>query len=135
MWGGRFTSKLLPELERFSSSLGVDFELYPFDIAGSVAHARGLQAAGIINRSQLTKIERGLKRVKRELDAGTFVFVDTDEDIHTAIERRLTEITPAGATLHAGRSRNDQVATDLRLYCMAAAATAVGGVAEVVAEL
>ena len=113
----------------------MDFELYPFDIAGSVAHARGLQAAGIINRSQLTKIERGLRRVKRELDAGTFVFVDTDEDIHTAIERRLTEITPAGASLHAGRSRNDQVATDLRLYCMAAAATAVGGVAEVVAEL
>ncbi len=100
-----------------------------------MAHARGLLAAGIINRSQLTAIERGLRRVKRELDSGAFEFADTDEDIHTAIERRLTEITPAGARLHAGRSRNDQVATDLRLYCRAAAAAAVGGVAAAVEAL
>jgi argininosuccinate lyase len=68
--------------------------------------------------------------VKRELDEGLFKFRDTDEDIHTAIERRLTEITPAGASLHAGRSRNDQVALDLRLYCRAAAAGAVTAVAD-----
>jgi argininosuccinate lyase len=132
MWGGRFSGKMLPELERFSSSLEVDFELYPFDIAGSIAHARGLAAAGILKRSQLTAIERGLRRVKRELDGGTFTFADGDEDIHTAVERRLTEITPAGRALHAGRSRNDQVATDLRLYCRLACAAAVEGIATTV---
>jgi argininosuccinate lyase len=73
--------------------------------------------------------------VKRELDDGVFEFRETDEDIHTAIERRLTEITPAGASLHAGRSRNDQVALDLRLYCRAAAAGAVNAVADVVNAL
>ncbi len=105
MWGGRFRKGLHPELERFSSSLETDFELYPFDIAGSIAHARGLAAAGLLSPSRLTSIERGLRRVKRELDEGEFKFRDSDEDIHTAIERRLTEITPAGAALHAGRSR------------------------------
>jgi argininosuccinate lyase len=70
-----------------------------------------------------------LRRVKRELDSNAFVFLETDEDIHTAVERRLTEITPAGTALHAGRSRNDQVALDLRLYCRAAASQLVGEVA------
>ena len=126
---------MLPDLERFTSSLGVDFELYPFDIAGSVAHARGLGAAGIIKPSQLRAIERGLRQVKRELDDGSFEFLDSDEDIHTAIERRLTEITPAGAALHAGRSRNDQVALDLRLYCRSASAAAVSAIGNVVDRL
>jgi len=126
---------MLPELERFTSSLAVDFELYPFDVAGSVGHARGLAAAGIIKPSQLRAIERGLRRVKRELDDGSFEFFDSDEDIHTAIERRLTEITPAGAALHAGRSRNDQVALDLRLYCRSASSAAVSAIAEVVEQL
>src|SRR5579864_5440540 len=123
---------MLPELERFSSSLEMDFELYPFDIAGSIAHARGLAAAGLLSRSRLTAIERGLRRVKRELDSDEFEFKDADEDIHTAIERRLTEITPAGAALHAGRSRNDQVALDLRLYCRDAAIEAIASVAGLV---
>jgi argininosuccinate lyase len=126
---------LLPELERFSSSLDADFELYPFDIAGSVAHARGLAAAGLISRARLTAIERGLRRVKRELDDSSVAFTTTDEDIHTFVERRLTEITPAGASLHAGRSRNDQVALDLRLYCRAAASELVAEVAGAVAAL
>ena len=136
MWGGRFRKGLHPELERFSSSLETDFELYPFDIAGSIAHARGLGAAGLLSPSRLLAIERGLRRVKRELDEGTFKFRETDEDIHTAIERRLTEITPAGASLHAGRSRNDQVALDLRLFCRFAAShlvQSVAGVADVLA--
>ena len=123
---------MLPELERFSSSLETDFELYPYDIAGSIAHARGLAAAGIISRARLTAIERGLRRVRRELDEGEFKFRELDEDIHTAVERRLTEITPAGAALHAGRSRNDQVAVDLRLYCRAAAAGIVGALTDLV---
>ena len=85
MWGGRFSRRMLPELERFSASLEVDFELYPFDIAGSVAHARGLAAAGIITPAQLKAIERGLRRVKRELDEGTFEFAGTDEDNRTEL--------------------------------------------------
>jgi argininosuccinate lyase len=135
LWGGRFRKPLHPELERFSSSLETDFELYPFDVAGSIAHARGLLAAGLLSRARLTLIERGLRRVKRELDDGKFKFRETDEDIHTAIERRLTEITPAGASLHAGRSRNDQVALDLRLFCRFAASHLVQAVAGVVDEL
>lgn len=126
---------MLPELERFSSSLAIDYELYPYDIAGSIAHARGLAAAGVISKSRLTAIERGLRRIKRELDEGEFKFRPSDEDIHTAVERRLTEITPAGAALHAGRSRNDQVALDLRLYCRDAAVEAIASVAQLIAAL
>jgi argininosuccinate lyase len=135
LWGGRFERGLLPELERFSSSLAVDFELYPFDVAGSIAHARGLKAAGILTASQLAAIERGLKRVKRELDDGSFRFAASDEDIHSAIERRLTEITPHGARLHAGRSRNDQVALDLRLYVRDASDEAVRSLADLIYAL
>jgi argininosuccinate lyase len=135
LWGARFKRGLLPELEQFSSSLEIDFELYPFDIAGSIAHARGLAAAGLLSRSKLTAIERGLKKIKQELDEGAFDFVPSDEDIHTAIERRLTEITPAGAALHAGRSRNDQVALDLRLYCKAASLEALTALAYVIEAL
>src|SRR5712692_7253448 len=126
---------MLPELERFSSSIAIDYELYPYDIAGSIAHARGLLAARLLSRSQLTAIERGLRRIKRELDGGEFKFAASDEDIHTAIERRLTEITPAGAALHAGRSRNDQVALDLRLYCRDAAVEATASLARLIDAL
>jgi len=123
---------MLPELERFSSSLEVDYELYPYDIQGSIAHARGLRAARLITVAQLTAIERGLRRIRRELDEGEFKFQPTDEDIHTAIERRLTEITPAGAVLHTGRSRNDQVALDLRLYCREASREAIARIGDLV---
>jgi argininosuccinate lyase len=126
---------MLPELERFSSSLEVDYELYPYDIAGSIAHARGLRAAGLISSAQLTAIERGLRRVRRELDEGGFKFQPSDEDIHTAIERRLTAITPAGAVLHTGRSRNDQVTLDLRLYCRDAAREAIARIGDLVDAL
>jgi argininosuccinate lyase len=135
LWGTRFERGLLPELEQFSSSLETDFELYAYDIAGSIAHARGLAAAGLLSKSKLTAIERGLKRIRQELDEGSFEFAPSDEDIHTAIERRLTEITPAGASLHAGRSRNDQVALDLRLYCRSAALEAVTALAHVIDAL
>ncbi len=124
-----------PVLERFSSSIETDFELYRYDIAGSIAHARGLAAAGLLSAPKLAAIERGLHRIKKELDSGKFEFQPTDEDIHTAVERRLTELTPAGAALHAGRSRNDQVALDLRLYCRAVAAEAMGLIASVVNSL
>jgi len=88
-----------------------------------------------LSKAKLTAIERGLRRVKRELDEGEFKFRDSDEDIHTAVERRLTELTSAGASLHAGRSRNDQVALDLRLYCRHAASLLVSSVADVVDSL
>ena len=126
---------MLPELERFSSSVEIDYELYPYDIAGSIAHARGLAAAKLITATQLSAIERGLRRVSRELDNGDFKFKPTDEDIHTAVERRLTEITPAGAALHAGRSRNDQVVLDLRLFCRAAGAEATVGLVHLIEAL
>jgi argininosuccinate lyase len=113
----------------------VDFELYAYDIAGSLAHARSLAAAGLLPPTRLKAIERGLRRIRKELDAGELKFRHTDEDIHTAVERRLTEITPAGASLHAGRSRNDQVALDLRLYCRAAAGEATDRIAHLVSAL
>src|SRR5437899_147718 len=135
LWGGRFKRPLLPELERFSSSLAIDYELYPYDIAGSLAHARGLAAAGILSTRQLAAIGRGLRQIKGELDSDKFDFKLEDEDIHTAIERRLTEITPAGAALHAGRSRNDQVALDLRLYSREAAVEAVSSLVTLIVAL
>ena len=136
LWEGRFKKGLLPELEAFQASLELDYELYPYDIAGSIAHARGLLAAGLLSRGQLRAIEKGLAQVKRELDSGRFQFKPSDEDIHTAIERRLTELAPdAGARLHAGRSRNDQVALDLRLYCRSAAAAVVAEIGKLVDAL
>ena len=135
MWGGRFERGLLPELERFASSLAVDQGLYHFDIQGSVAYARALQESGIISAAELADIERGLAQIRKELDNASFEFADTDEDIHTAIERRLTELTPAGAAIHAGRSRNEQIALDLRLYCRESAQVAIAVLATVVDEL
>ena len=126
---------MLPQLERFSSSLEVDFELYPYDIEGSVAHARGLASARLISKAQLAAIERGLRRIRKELDDGELKLQASDEDIHTVIERRLTELTPAGAALHAGRSRNDQVALDLRLYARDMARLAMRFLADLIEAL
>jgi argininosuccinate lyase len=137
MWGGRFKAGLLPELEQFSSSLELDLELFTYDIAGSIAHARALRAAGLLTAGQLRELEDGLKTVGWELASGKFTFLDSDEDVHTAVERRLTEVVPnVAGRLHTGRSRNDQVALDLRLYCRSAAsalATALAGVVSALA--
>jgi argininosuccinate lyase len=94
-----------------------------------------LAAAGLLKPTQLKAIERGLRRVRRELDAGELAFRESDEDIHTVVERRLTEITPAGAALPTGRSRNDQVALDLRLYSRDAASELITTLAELVDAL
>lgn len=100
-----------------NTSLGYDKRLYPEDIEGSIAHAEMLAARHIITVADLEEIKGGLAAVKKELDAGVFVFNDDDEDIHMAIERRLTELVgDAGAKLHTARSRNDQVATDVTLF-------------------
>ena len=136
LYSGRFEEGLLPELERFASSLEIDLELAPFDVLGSLAHARGLRAAGLLTEGQLHAIAAGLEQVSEELDSGRFAFAETDEDIHTAVERRLTELAPdAGPRLHAGRSRNDQVSLDLRLYCRAVCAHLVGALTELVEVL
>jgi len=131
LYSGRFAEGLLPELEQFSSSLAVDVRLAPFDVAGSIAHARGLHSCRLLTATQLAGIEAGLNRIAQEIASGSFDFKESDEDIHTAVERRLTELFPEGGTrLHAGRSRNDQVALDLRLWCRDACSRLALAVAE-----
>jgi argininosuccinate lyase len=114
---GRFEDPQDALFKAINTSLGYDQRLYPEDIEGSIAHAEMLAAKHIISEADLTEIKNGLASVKKELDAGVFPFNDDDEDIHMAIERRLTELVgDAGAKLHTARSRNDQVATDVTLF-------------------
>ena len=117
LWHGRFASGPADELLAYTVSLPFDRVLYRHDITGSRAHVRGLARAGILTDDERDRVLGALDAVLAELDAGTFVFAPSDEDIHTAVERRVTELAgPAGAKLHTGRSRNDQIATDLRLF-------------------
>jgi argininosuccinate lyase len=114
---GRFKAPRLPEVEAFTASLPFDRRLFRHDIQGSIAHARMLAKVGLITAAEAREIEAGLKDIAREITGGRFRFDVSDEDIHLAIERRLTEkIGPAGGKLHTARSRNDQIALDLRLY-------------------
>jgi len=116
-WDGRFREKTNKLVEAFTVSVAVDRRLYAHDIQGSIAHCKTLQKAGVLTAGETRTIVRGLESVKTELDRGRFRFSPADEDIHMAIERRLTElIGPLGGKLHTGRSRNDQVALDVRLY-------------------
>ena len=116
-WGGRFRHKTNRLVEAFTVSVAVDRRLYAHDIQGSIAHCKTLGKARVLTASETRTIVRGLESVKTELDRGRFRFTPQDEDIHMAIERRLTElIGPLGGKLHTGRSRNDQVALDVRLY-------------------
>ncbi len=116
-WGGRFEKSPGRFLMEFGASLPVDQRLWAEDIRGSVAHARMLANQGIISEADADAIEQGLSEIYREIRDGSFVFDVADEDVHMAIERALTErVGPAGARLHTARSRNDQVATDTRLY-------------------
>lgn len=117
MWKGRFEQETAPALQRFSESVSFDWRLYRFDILGSIAHAKALEKAGILTADELTQIENGLCQIEVEISEGTFPFRVELEDVHMNIEAALTErIGPAGAKLHTARSRNDQVALDLRLY-------------------
>ena len=114
---GRFAGERAPAFVALNSSLALDWRLWPEDIEGSVAHARALAGAGMLSAAELKAMEDGLADVGREIEAGAFVPADADEDVHMAVERRLTElIGDAGAKLHTGRSRNDQVVTDVRLH-------------------
>ena len=116
-WSDRFERTLHPAIARFNASIGFDIELIEFDISGSVAHAKMLARAGIISETEGQQLVTGLEQIRREYREGKFTPGIDDEDVHFAVERRLTEIVgDAGKKLHTARSRNDQVGTDIRLY-------------------
>ena len=119
LWGGRFEGTPDDLMERFNASIGFDWRLWAADIEGSMAYARALQRAGLLTTDERDQLIQGLQAVAREFAAGEFQIRPSDEDIHTAVERRLGELVgEVSGKLHTGRSRNDQVATDLRLYMM-----------------
>ena len=114
---GRFAAERAPAFVKLNSSLSLDWRLWPEDIEGSRAHAAALAAAGVLTAAERRAIDEGLAAVAAEIETGAFVPDDDDEDVHMAIERRLTGLAgEAGAKLHTGRSRNDQVVTDVRLH-------------------
>jgi len=116
-WGGRFSEPTDAFVERFTASVNFDKRLYAADIRGSLAHATMLAKAGILTATELQQITDGLNTIKAEIESGTFEWSVKLEDVHMNIESRLTaRIGQAGKKLHTGRSRNDQVATDIRLY-------------------
>jgi len=117
LWHGRFEGGPAAELMAYTESLSFDRRLWPDDITGSRAHVRGLARVGLLTEAERDAVLAALDVVATELGDGSFVFAPSDEDIHTAVERRVTELAgPAGAKLHTGRSRNDQSATDVRLW-------------------
>jgi argininosuccinate lyase len=117
MWGGRFKGRLDPRIDALNRSFAFDRRLYDEDITASVAWARALRHAGVLDGQELQAVVKGLERVRQEFAQGRFRERPFDEDIHTAVERRLVELVgSAGEKLHTGRSRNDQVATDLCLW-------------------
>ena len=118
LWHGRFADGPADELLSYTASLPFDRTLWREDIDGSRAHVRGLRHVGLLTEEEERRILAALDGVEDEMRDGSFVFAVSDEDIHTAVERRVTEICgPVGAKLHTGRSRNDQSVTDLRLWC------------------
>jgi argininosuccinate lyase len=121
LWSGRFDGKLDAAAWQLNASLPVDQRLAEEDVRGSLAWAKALEGAGVLTPQECVLICRGLERIRDEFSQASFVFHEGDEDIHTAVERRLGEIIgEAAGKLHSGRSRNDQVATDFRLWVMGA---------------
>jgi argininosuccinate lyase len=119
LWGGRFAGETDALMRRFNDSFGFDRRLYAADVAGSIAYAGALARAGLITEEERAALVEGLETVRGEFEEGTFEAAPGDEDIHTAVERRLGELVgEVAGKLHTGRSRNDQVATDLRLYLL-----------------
>jgi len=120
LWEGRFAAATAPIVEQFTASIALDKRLAPYDVAGSLAQCHMLVACGINPAVDGKRMCKGLAEIEREITDGTFRYDTSDEDIHMAIERRLTEkIGPAGGRLHTARSRNDQIALDLRLFVRA----------------
>jgi argininosuccinate lyase len=120
LWGGRFTSGPSPELVRLSRSTQFDWQLAPYDLAGSRAHAKALAAAGYLTGEELTAMTDALNQLLSDVTDGRFTAADSDEDVHGALERGLMERagTELGGKIRAGRSRNDQIATLIRLYLL-----------------
>jgi argininosuccinate lyase len=136
LWGGRFEKGPEASVHAFNASLPFDVRLYDEDIRGSMAWARALVGAGVLSAEEAEAIVAGLAQVRSEFQEGTIVFEAGDEDVHTVVERRLTEIIgPLGGKLHTGRSRNDQVATDFRLWIMGAVDRLTGLVGQVQSAL
>ena len=133
LWGGRFTGATDPVMVKFNNSIGYDKIMWSEDIQGSVAYAQALGRCGILTADEVVQIVDGLGKVRAEWEAGTFELQPSDEDIHTANERRLTEIIGKnGGKLHTGRSRNDQVATDVRLWLRAQCARTLSQLNDIV---
>ena len=127
LWGGRFSEPSDEELRALNDSIDFDHALYAEDIEGSIVYARALADAAVIAPQEAETIIAGLQQVMQEFDSNAFELQQGDEDIHTAVERRLIEIVgDVGGKLHTGRSRNDQVATDFRLWSMRAAENLAG---------
>ncbi|HEY4752670.1 MAG TPA: lyase family protein, partial [Candidatus Limnocylindrales bacterium] len=123
LWGGRFGDEPDPRMADFTRSIDVDAELALDDIAGSIAHVRGLARAGVLTAEEAEALERGLAGIREDVVAGAVVWDPALEDVHLNLETMLTErVGPVGGKLHTGRSRNDQVATDLRLWTRRAVA-------------
>jgi len=118
LWQGRLGEPMAAEVAEFTMSIGFDRALAADDLAGSRAHVKGLGKVGILTDEEVAALLGALDQVEEELASGAFAVAPGDEDVHTAVERRVTELAgDVGAKLHTGRSRNDQVATDLRLWC------------------
>ena len=119
LWGGRFTQAPADAVFALSRSVDFDWRLAPYDLRSSLAHLKVLRASGLIQEDVAKKIERALRELTSEVESGKFSAIESDEDVHSALERGLTEkIGADGGSLRAGRSRNDQVATDLKLFAI-----------------
>ncbi|MBI5605415.1 MAG: argininosuccinate lyase [Deltaproteobacteria bacterium] len=117
LWAGRFSEPVDPLVEAFTASLPYDQRLLPYDLAGSLAHLKMLADQGIIPKNEARKISQGLKEIRKEWDQGQLIFPIEDEDVHMFVEKRLIgKIGSIGGKIHTARSRNDQVALDVRLY-------------------
>ncbi|KAI9032142.1 argininosuccinate lyase [Hyaloraphidium curvatum] len=134
LWGGRFTGKTDPLMEKFNASMGFDKRMYAADIRGSQAQAKAIGNSGIVTPEESKLLVDGLAKVLEEWEAGTFAIHPSDEDIHTANERRLGEIIgkDVAGKLHTGRSRNDQVATDMRIWLRDEATKLLGYLKELI---
>jgi argininosuccinate lyase len=131
LWGGRFDASPAEAFERLNASIPFDIRLAPYDIEGSIAHARMLGETGIVTKEESEELVRGLRMVLEEVESGRFTWALSDEDVHTAVERRLREIVgDVALKLHTGRSRNDQVALDLHLFVRDAAENMRDGLIE-----
>src|ERR1700679_3390426 len=113
---GRFVGGPAADVAQFTESISFDWRLWKHDIQGSLAHATMLQKIGVLTGSELSAITKGLNQIGREITAGKFQWKPELEDVHMNIEAELTRLAPAGAKLHTARSRNDQIALDMRLW-------------------